>query len=208
MNDKNLIGGAWLSEFFGIQTVMPLTVISRIGSGRLTHILDSTTTQTYVENMRPNPSLRGHLTFHLKHEIPHLELLSRLFAIIDPQELISWIEDEPTGQYARRVGFLYEFLTDNTLQIKAEVAGAYVEVIDPEILVAASAGHSVSNRRWRVWNNLPGNRAFCPIVRKTGELHKAMALNVGGLLEDLARAADPCKAYNLRVSKEHLQTSV
>lgn len=187
MSYENLAGGAWLSDYFDIQTVMPLTVISRIGSRRSTHVLDTIATQTYVENMRPSLSLRGHLTFHLKHEIPHLELLSRLFAIIDPQALVSWIADEPTGQYARRVGFLYEFLTDSTLQINAEVSGAYVEVIDPEKLVAASPGQSVSNRRWRVWNNLPGTRAFCPMVRKTGELHQAMALDVRGLLQELAQ---------------------
>ena len=187
MSYENLAGGAWLCGYFGIHTVMPMSVVSRIGSRRSTHILGSVSTQTYVENMRPSPTLRGHLTFHLKHEIPHLELLSRLFALIDPQELVSWISDEPTGQYARRVGFLYEFLTDSTLQTDVNVAGAYVDVIDPEKLVAASREQSISNRRWRVWNNLPGTPAFCPMVRKSIDLQNAMALNVAGLLQDLAQ---------------------
>ena len=32
-----------------------------------------------TQSMRPSANLRGHLTFHLKHEVPHLEMLSRLF---------------------------------------------------------------------------------------------------------------------------------
>ena len=57
------------------------------------------------------------------HETPHLELLARLFERIDPQELVVWIAAEPTGQYARRAGFLYEFLMQRELEIDAEIAG-------------------------------------------------------------------------------------
>ena len=35
--------------------------------------------ETFVESMRPSANLRGHPTFHLKHEVLHLEMLSRLF---------------------------------------------------------------------------------------------------------------------------------
>lgn len=54
-------------------------------------------------------SLRGHLTFHLKHEVLHLERLSRLFEQLDQAELVDWIQQEPGGQYARKAGFLYEW---------------------------------------------------------------------------------------------------
>lgn len=175
-----------MAAHYDIETVMPLSVGSRIGGRRATQVIEGITTETYVESMRPRATLRGHLTFHLKHEVPHLELLSRLFGKIDPMELSAWIADEPSGQYARRAGFLFEFLTGCALDITAEIAGGYIDVIDAQRLVAATPGRSVANRRWRVRDNLPGTRAFCPMLRKTDELQQAMAVDVSGLIHELA----------------------
>lgn len=183
---RDWVGGAWLAATYGIEPVMPLLIISRIGGRRATQITDGVTAETYVESMRPAPTLRAHLTFHLKHEIPHLELLSRLFEKIDPQELAAWIADEPSGQYARRAGFFYEFLTGRELAIGVGVAGGYVDAIDDQKLVAASKGKEVFNRRWRVRDNMPGTRAFCPVIRKTGESLKSMTLDIPALIHDLA----------------------
>lgn len=185
-NVNEWIGGAWLAATFGVEPVMPLVVASRIGGRRATRVVDGVTTETYVDSMRPEATLRGHLTFHLKHEVPHLELLSRLFEKCDPNELAAWVAGEPSGQYARRAGFLYEFLTGRELPTGVEVGGGYVDAIDGSKLVAASGGLETLNRRWRVRDNLPGSRAFCPLVRKTGDAMKAMALDVPALIHDLA----------------------
>lgn len=180
------MGGAWLAARYGIELVMPLPLRSRIGGRRTTHEVAGITTETFVESMRPNANLRGHLTFHLKHEVLHLELLSRAFAKIAPTELVAWIDDEPGGQYARRAGFLFEWLTGRELDIHADIAGGYVDVIDDQKLVAATPGRSLLNRRWRVRDNLPGSPAFCPIIRKTRDVEQAMAVDVQGLLHELA----------------------
>ncbi|HSV46893.1 MAG TPA: cell filamentation protein Fic, partial [Ramlibacter sp.] len=163
----DLIGGAWLAATYGISLVMPLAIVSRIGGRRATRVSEGATTETYVESMRPPPSLRGNLTFHLKHEVPHFELLSRLFAQRGPDDLAAWVDAEPTGQYARRAGFFYEFLTGRPVPIGVDVGGSYVDAVDPRKMVAASKGKELPNRRWRVRDNLPGNQAFCPVVRKT-----------------------------------------
>ena len=186
MKTHNLIGGAWLAAHTGVELVMPLAVQSRIGGRRSTHVAASMSTETYVESMRPSDDLRGHLTFHLKHEVLHLELLSRVFNQIDPQELTNWISAEPSGQYARRAGFLFEWLTGQDLLTDATVGGRYVDVVGSQKLVTASEGHAVPNRRWRVRDNLPGTRAFCPLIRKTPEAQQAMALDVPQLLQALA----------------------
>ncbi len=186
MNSAQLIGGAWLTAHYGLELVMPLPVLSRIGGRRSTQVVDGITTETFVEAMRPGANLRGHLTFHLKHEVPHLELLARLFAVVDPQALTDWVRDEPSGQYAKRAGFLFEWLTGRELPLHAEVAGGYVDVIDNQKLVAASPDRAVYNRRWRVRDNLPGTPAFCPMVRQSPEAQQAMALDVTGLLQELA----------------------
>jgi Fic/DOC family len=186
MKIHDLIGGAWLAATYGIEPVMPLATVSCLGGRRATRVSAGVTTETYVESMRPNASVRGHLTFHLKHEVPHLELLSRLFAKIAPRELTDWLAEEPSGQYAKRAGFLYEFLTGQTLAMRAEISGSYVDVMDGTKLVVASPTQSVPNRRWRVRDNLPGTRAFCPVIRKTANSVSAMGLDVAGLIDALA----------------------
>ena len=186
MTSSQLVGGAWLMAHHGLELVMPLPVLSRIGGRRSTQVVDGISTETFVESMRPSASLRGHLTFHLKHEVPHLELLARLFAVVDPQALADWIQDEPSGQYAKRAGFLFEWLTGREIDMRAEPAGGYVDVIDAQKLVAASPERAVPNRRWRVRDNLPGTPAFCPMVRQSPEAQQAMALDVSGLLHELA----------------------
>jgi Fic/DOC family len=185
-NENNdWIGGAWLVASYGLSPVMPLSVFSRIGGRRASQRVEGIHTETYVESVRPPGSLRGHLTFHLKHETPHLELLARLFEKIDAGELAAWVADEPTGQYARRAGFLYEFITGRQLNIAAEIGGAYIDVIDDRKLVAATSGREVLNRRWHVRDNLPGTRTFCPMVRKTEAVLQSMALDIPALLHDL-----------------------
>src|SRR5574343_3446 len=186
MNPSQLIGGAWLVAHYGLKLVMPLSMLSRIGGRRSTQVVDGVTTETFVEAMRPDANLRGHVTFHLKHEVPHLELLARLFAMVDPKELANWVQDEPSGQYAKRAGFLFEWFTGRELPLDVEVAGGYVDVIDPQKLVVASPNRAVPNRRWRVRDNLPGTPAFCPMVRLSPEAQQAMALDVPGLLHELA----------------------
>ncbi len=186
MEIQNLLGGAWLVARYGVELVMPLAVQSRAGGRRTTQLSDGIKTETFVEGMRPSANLRGHLTFHLKHEVLHLEMLCRVFERVDTAELVTWIDDEPSGQYARRAGFLYEWLTGRPLDVHARPAGPYVDVLDDRKLVAASPGRSVSNRRWRVRDNLPGSPAFCPIVRKTSTFDEAVAVDIQRLLNDLA----------------------
>ncbi|AVR89472.1 Fic family protein [Thauera aromatica] len=186
MDTQNLLGGAWLVARYGIELVMPLTVRSRVGGRRTTQLADGVKTETFVEGMRPSANLRGHLTFHLKHEVLHLEMLCRLFERVDTMELVAWIDDEPSGQYARKAGFLYEWLTGRQLNVRALMAGPYVDVLDDRKLVAASPDRSVPNRRWRVRDNLPGSPAFCPIVRKTSDFDEAVAVDVQRLLNELA----------------------
>lgn len=186
MDTHNLIGGAWLVEHYALQLVTPLPVRSCIGGRRRTELVDGITAETFVEAMRPAANLRGHLTFHFKHEVLHLEMLSRLVERLDTTELEDWIEHEPSGQYARRAGFLYEWLTGRQLDVTATIGGAYVDLLDDHKLVAASPGQATANRRWRVRDNLAGTPAFCPVVRKTRTWADAAAVDLPHLLRELA----------------------
>jgi len=179
------VGGAWLLRQYGLEVVMPLAVASRIAGRRATHVGRPTTTESYVEAMRPDPTLRGHLTFHLKHEIPHFELLSRVLTRCDAGEIAAWVADEPTGQYARRAAFLHEFFTGQQLPVPVDLGGGYHDAISADGVVAATPDRAALNKRWRIRDNMPGTRAFCPMIVRTQAGAAALNLDVRTLIHDL-----------------------
>lgn len=179
------LGAAWLARTYGVLPLGRLPVISQLGGRRATLVDDGFRLETYTEAMRPAAEPAAHLQFHLRHEIPHLEFLLRLFARSGPGFVQTWVAAEPTGQYARRAAFLYEWLTGQTLQVPERLGGNYVNAIDDARLVAASPDQVVKVRRWRVNDNLPGTRHFCPMVVKTEALARAAALDVSRLFGEL-----------------------
>lgn len=184
---KDPIGAAWLMREFGIQTMGRLPVISQIGGRRATHNVDGFRQEIFIESMRPITHLAGHLLFHLRHEGMHLEFLARLFERVGPQPIQRWIDLEPTGQYARRAAFLYEWLTGTELTVPPRLGGSYVDVIKKsDRLVAASPDKVVRVTRWHVNDNLPGTRHFCPTVVKTPALLSAAEVDLHALYQALA----------------------
>lgn len=177
------IGYRWLAEAYGVEPVQPFSIDSRIGRSRSTVQEDGFTHEQYVAATKPADTLAAHLTFALRHEGVHLEFLSRLFAVLDPALLVQWISAEPTGQYARRAGFFYEWLTAATLDFPDIKAGNYVDAIDPESYLTAK--HPSNCVRWRVRDNLPGVRDFSPMIRRTDKVKAAEAYPCAKMLERL-----------------------
>jgi len=183
MSDK--IGYSWLMERYGVEPVQPLPVSSEIGKVRRSVVVDGLQRDTYLPSSRPDkPSLAAHLTFALKHEGVHLELLARLFTVVPERELGEWISAQSVGQYARRAGFLYEWLTGRTLPgIADATTGNYVDAIDADLYVTSTA--PTNNSRWRVRDNLPGTRDFCPTIRRTPAVIAAESYNPAAEIESL-----------------------
>jgi hypothetical protein len=92
----------------------------------------------------PSPAISA---LHQNMEGVHLEALS-LFAVVAPADIEARIRDEPTGQYARRTGFLYEWLTGKHIDVPDTTRGNYIPALDPELELTAPA--PVNNPRWRV----------------------------------------------------------
>ncbi len=183
------IGYRWLIERFGLTVTQALRTETVIGSTRATASNDTTERRTVLEQLRPEASLAGHLSFALKHEGVHLEALSRLFAAAPATEVEDWIRREPTGRYARRTGFLYECLTGRRLDVPDTTRGNYVPVVDPELELVTST--PINNIRWRVRDNLLGNAGFSPQVHLTPNTTQALAFNVG---ERIARLEEQFSA--------------
>ncbi|KCZ97424.1 filamentation induced by cAMP protein fic [Hyphomonas polymorpha PS728] len=113
----------------------------------------------------PDPTLEGHLVFALKNEGLDLCVLKRLFDKASRRDLEAMISAKPGSAYMRRIWFLFEWLTGERLDLDdAPPVGAYADVVDTDQQYAAEAKTST---RHRVRNNLPGDREFCPLVRRT-----------------------------------------
>ncbi|MGQ0814418.1 MAG: Fic family protein [Gemmatimonadota bacterium] len=125
---------------------------------------------------RPADSLGGHLEFALKYEGVDLAVLRRLFERVSADELADVARAKPTGAYARRIWFFYEWLTGRELPLPDSGDVKAVLAVDPEQQYAASSGAMSS--RHRVRNNLPGDPAFCPLVRRTATLDAFMAMRL------------------------------
>jgi hypothetical protein len=156
------LGYKWISDRTGISPVQSFSVQSELGTRRRTVVAGETRHETYPASQRPEPTIPAHLTFAFKHEIVHLEFLVRLFDVLDPAILEGWIRSEPSGAYARRAGFFHEWLTGKTLNVPGAPSGNYVDALDSGKYLVAS--RTVNVQRWRVRDNLPGSRAFCPII--------------------------------------------
>jgi hypothetical protein len=123
----------------------------------------------------PSRDLEGHLTFALKYEGLDLAALKRLFAATGPADIEAIVKAKPTGSYARRIWFLYEWLTGARLNLAGADKGTYEPVVDPQQQWAVRGENSP---RHHVRNNLPGTPSFCPLVFRTPALEKFAAMDL------------------------------
>ena len=183
MTSNKSAGSLWLQEHYRLLR-HHLTHCSYIGNNPSIELTSKgNIEQVYGIRYAPNedsPFL--HLEFSLKYDDFSLDFLKAVLREIPPDEIVRSIESSPTGKYARKIGFLYEFLTGQTLMLSKDISGNYTDLLDPEKYVTAPG---VKNKRWRINDNLPGTRDFCPVVRRTGELNALLEENVPQKIEEL-----------------------
>jgi Fic family protein len=123
----------------------------------------------YPPSYQPEDTLYKHLVFALKYEGVNLLVFKKLFEKISKNEITAIINIEPTGQYARKIWFLYEWLMAENLDIPdADVKIKYSELLDGNKQFAVING--IKSSRHRIINNLPGTVNFCPLIFKTATL--------------------------------------
>ncbi len=135
------------------------------------HRIDSTgdvTVETYPSQYWPGDRLGDHLEFALKYDGINLAILASLFQKADEKEVLEYIESKPTGKYARRVWFLYEFMTGGILPIPDLKRGNYIDLFESESYYTVSQARRV--KRQRINDNMLGDGKFSPIVRRTETL--------------------------------------
>lgn len=148
-----------------------------IPSGRSKTIVAGTRrTELYTRRYDPGEGVFEQITFALKYEGLNIEILSLVFEKVAPEEIESCVIKTPSGKYARKIWFLYEFLTERKLNIEQCKATNYTDILDTSTYYAASG---IRSARHKINNNLLGNRRFCPLIRRTPELEAFIKQDLG-----------------------------
>ncbi len=163
--DARLAGYSHLISHYELKVPVPI-ILSATGQKHTKY--ETGTWNVFTPRHAPDESLYGHLTFALRYEGIDLAVLNALFQTISPAEIEQIAKNEPGGSYARRIWFLFEYLTNIELNV-ADISGRrkYVDLVDTEFQYP---GQSRQSKRHGINNNLPGVKNFCPLIRRTEKL--------------------------------------
>ncbi len=137
----------------------------------------------------PGEKVGDHLEFALKYDGVNLGLLARIFKNVSQKDLAEYIKSKPTGKYARRIWFFYEFLTGRQLPVDDIASGNYVDALEAKAYYTVQNGEK--SARHRIVNNLLGTKAFCPVIRKTEKLARPVSADPRKRCEDIVAAYPP-----------------
>lgn len=157
--------------------------------------IDGITEETYKSAYWPGETVAAHLEFALKYDGTNLAILAAVFERMplensDTAELVEYITANPSGKYARRLWFFYEWLTGNRLPLEDLPArGSYTQLLDPTEYYTLPRGEQL--RRYRIENNLLGEAAFCPMVRRTPALAAFEAADLTSQCEQVIKRYSP-----------------
>ncbi len=183
-------GYAWLLSRFGL-SAMPnwhSSFVTATG-GRQHKVGGGHIEDIYPLQYWPGEEVGDHLEFALKYDGVSMSSLRIIFDAASETEIVDYIKSKPTGKYARRIWFFYEFLTSRRLPIENLSKGNYLEALEPDIYYALAQGEK--SRRHRIINNLLGTREFCPIVRKTEKLREMDRVNFRDKGEEIIESYPP-----------------
>jgi Fic family protein len=183
------VGNTWLQGYFKLNRHI-LTHNSYIANNPSIELTSrGNVEQVYGPRYAPGEDTpMAHLEFSLKYDDLNLDFLKDVFSKIEPAEIINFINQAPTSRYSRKIGFLYEFLTDQELKPGKAISGNYIDLLDPKHYITASG---VNIKKWRITDNLLGTRSFCPMVRYTNEVKVLINENIPEKLENLKREFSP-----------------
>jgi len=161
-----LAGYAALVERYGLNVIpnwhkslVTARGIQRINSGGF--VIE----EVYPSKYWPGDTLGDHLEFALKYDGTNLAILAGVFRRAAEEDLLEYFRSKPTGKYARRLWFLYEFLTCKTLPLDDLKRGNYIDLLEADEYYVLTSARQI--RRQRVNDNLLGERRFCPMIRRT-----------------------------------------
>jgi Fic family protein len=164
-------------------------VRSELASGtRKTKITNNEILEQYPRSYRPAEGIVGQLRFALKYEPLDLAVYKSVFAHIPKTDVERWVQSEPNSIFARRAWYLYEMLTEATLDVADLTSGPYIDLLDQDLHLV---GPATRIRRQRVFDNLLGNPAYCPLIRRTEKLNADLKKNLTERAQALVSGVEP-----------------
>ena len=189
-SSSRLAGYAALIERYGVDAI-PNWHTSRVAAGgvRRAEVRAGVVEEVFPHRYRPGDTLGDQLEFALKHDGTNLAILAALFRAGPEDDLLAYVRSRPTGKYARRLWFLYEFLTDSRLPLDDLKQGNYVDLLEPDAYYTIESPRRV--RRQRINDNLLGDRRFCPTIRRSEILRNFEAADLPVRLRGIAARYAP-----------------
>ncbi len=180
------IGSTWLKQNYQLPNIK-LSHESYLGTRSKVEILqDGTIIETYQKaqyTLKADNPL-NHFEFALKYDDVQLSFYQAVLKCIPVKDIVEFIESAPNFKYSRKIGFWYEFLIGERLPIEDRPNINYVDLIDSKRFFT---GVVVKNSRWRINNNLLGDVGFCPAIKRTNVIMKALELDYPEMLRELSK---------------------
>jgi hypothetical protein len=186
----------------GLKIPYPAVRSELVAGTRKTTVTPTQVLEQYPRVYQPSESIIGQLRFALRYEPLDLRVYKAAFQRIERAEIEGWIQNEPNGIFARRAWYLYELLTGRVLNVPDLTSGRYIDVLDEELHIA---GPPIRVRRQRVFDNLLGNKDYCPLLRRTEKLKTDLNKNLAEQAQRIVSEVDPGvlkRAVNYLFTKE------
>jgi len=182
------VGFTWLQNKLNIQSFR-LTHESYIGTTDKTELSSvNTVVRTFKSKYDVKiDSLMFHLEFALKYDDLNLAFIKEVFSNVEPQTIEDYIKANPNRKYPRIIGFLYEFTTGKSIEVKVTTTN-YEDVLDSSRYVT---GNSTKISKWKVNDNLLGPKEYCPEIRRTTELSDILNWDIKEAIENLKQEYSP-----------------
>ena len=187
-DDRPMLGHMWLRAAFAPRSPPPYTESYLVAGARRTEVIAGRTVEFYPRSYATGDDAIANLRFALRYEPLDLGVLAATFVAIDAEVVAAWVRSEPSGSYARRAWFFYEYLTGERLDVPDATAGNYVEALDPQKHVAGARRNS---SRHRVVDNLLGTPGLCPTVRRTAKLEGQIGVHIDAEARAIIERYDP-----------------
>jgi len=181
------IGLMAVIEELGLSVLSPAIRSSIIAGARRTRIEKTIVSEQYPKNYATE-GLFENFKFALRYEPIDLGVFKAAFARIDAKNVIEWVRSEPTGIYARKLWYLFEYLTGHILDLPDVPPTGNVDLLNSQLQLT---GKRILIKRQRVIDNLLGNREYCPIIRRTEKLDAVMAEGLDLETRSIVEETDP-----------------
>jgi hypothetical protein len=156
------------------------------------------------KNKKVGNSIYEQIETAIKYQGIRLAYLTPIFSKLDQQGLTAFIQEKPTSNIRRCIWYLYEFLTDEELDIP-DSSAAYTPLLDEKYYYTSKTGKK--DPRTRVIDNMLGGRNFCPMVRKTAEVRACESKDLMGMAQaELLNLQTKIDPEQLGRSLEYLYT--